>query len=164
MNRRSLIIGILILAAAAAFLYFRKVQKPQPLSETPTPSESSESIEDNFNTTIPSSAQKITLSDLTGGNATGLAARDFLDNTFTITILADLPDAKLGTFYQAWIVKGNDLQSPSKLSLGRLAQEKGGFVVNFTVNKDYSDYNLVVVSEETQADSTIEKPILQGSF
>lgn len=164
MNRRNLIIGILILAALALFLYFRKGKNPQPLTETPNPTPTSSSIENNFKTTIPTSAEKIILSDETGGNATGLAARDFSDDKFTLTVLADLPQPSSGTFYQAWIVKGTDLAGSSKLSLGRLSEEKGGYVVNFTVNKDYSDYNLVVVSEETQADSTIEKPILQGSF
>lgn len=164
MNRRNLIIGIVILAIIAAVLYFTRKTTPQTLTESPQPTSPSQNIEDMFKVNIPSSAEKITLVDQTGGNATGIAARDVKDDTFTLTVLADLPDLEEGSFYQAWIVKGADLQSSPKLSLGRLSLQKGGYVVDFSVNKDYSGYNLVVVSKETSADSTIETPVLQGSF
>lgn len=164
MNRRNLIIGIIILAIVAAVIYFTRKSAPQTLIESPQPTSTSQNIEDKFKVSIPSSAERITLSDDTGGNATGIAARDFSNDTFTLTVLADLPDLDSGSFYQAWIVKGADLENSPKLSLGRLSLKKGGYVIDFSVNKDYSDYNLVVVSKETAADSTIEMPILQGSF
>ena len=50
------------------------------------------------------------------------------------------------------------------VSSGRLSLGKGGYLTEFGVNKDYSDYKKVVVTMEKVFDNTPEQHLLEGSF
>jgi len=158
MNRKDIVIGLVILAAVAAVIFFARRSKstnPLPL-ETPT---IEQKVQDTFKYTIPENADKTELKDVSGGNSFAVATRSFDGGVFSATVLADLPEPKAGTFYEAWIEKDGE-----SLPLGKLAIAKGGYLVNFASSKDYSDSNKYFVTSETKDDSTPETHVLEGSF
>lgn len=108
---------------------------------------------------VPANADRAELTEVSGGQGIGEATRTFENGTFSLTVMADLPDPAAGYFYQGWIVKDN-----TYLSLGKLEAAKGGFLVNFTSFTNYSDYKKVVVTQEKVFDNTPETHILEGSF
>lgn len=161
MKRRDLIIGVVILAVLAVVIYFWQGKGPKLQVPEETPKTTSEKrIEEKFNLTLPEGVERTSLEDVAGVDAIAIATRQFEDKSFTLTILADLPDPAEG-FYQAWIQEQDSLE---KLSIGRLAVAKGGYLLEFSAAKDYSNYNKVMVSLEKAVDSKMEKPVLEGSF
>jgi hypothetical protein len=105
------------------------------------------------------------LSDVSGGNSSGIATRKFENETFSLTILADLPDTEQGGFYQGWLERGDeDSEDYSLIPAGKMKLAKGGWMLNFESSTDYSDYNQVIVSSESVSDNNLEEPILEGSF
>ncbi len=74
-------------------------------------------------------------------------------------VLADLPDPEKGSYYEGWLVKGD-----SVISTGRMQIAKGGYLLEFNSNTDYSDHSEVVVTKEKTADKNPEEHILEGSF
>ena len=162
MNRRDILIGLVILAILAGIIYFvRRPQTPtlETVSTTPSP-ELEEQLESNFNFTIPDNVEKAQLKDVTGGTAEGIATRSFENGEFIHTVLVDLPDPVAGTFYEGWLVKADD----TFFSTGALRIAKGGYLLEFDSSTDYSDYNKVVITLEKKNDKTPEKHILEGSF
>lgn len=157
--RRDIVIGIIILAAVVGLiLWFRKTSLTRRAVPTPTPS-AEEKIERTFNLTIPDNLERADLKDVTGQGGMGLATRSFEGGKFTLTVLANLPDPTSGIFYQVWLVKDG-----TNLSLGKMRIAKGGYLLEFTSNKDYSDHKGVLVSEEKVFDSKVENRTLEGSF
>lgn len=163
MSRRDLIIGIVVLALVAGFVYWRQSRTPTVPEVSPTPS-AQERLEDRFNITIPEEVEKTELSDVSDLGVSGVATRLFEEDTFTLTVLADLPDQEQG-FYQAWIQTGEEGEEDfERLSIGRLQVAKGGYLLEFSSNIDYSSYDRVIVSQETTADNEVEEVVLEGSF
>lgn len=160
MERRDIVIGIVILVvlALAIFLLRRNPTVPQS-SFSPAPTTSIESqLEDALRVDVPDDVEKAELKSVSGVTATALATRKWANNRFEATVLADLPNLESG-FYQAWIVKDNTF-----ISLGRMRIAKGGWIVEFQSNTNYSDYNNVIVTQETTADNQPEKRVVEGSF
>jgi len=166
MKTKDLIVGIVILAILGVVIYFwqtnkRELQVPEPTTNPLV----QEEIEERFNVVLPEDAEKIQLNDAKGEDATAIATRSFTDENFTLTILASLPVPKEGSYYQGWIVRGEEGESDyAVLTLGRLSVAKGGYVLEFEASKDYSNYDKVVVSEELVPDKEIEEIVLEGSF
>lgn len=159
MNRKDIVIGLAILAVIAGLVFFAKRSKNPGLavpSETPT---IEQKVQDKFKYTVPAGVDKIELKDVSGGNSFAVATRKFENQTFDVTVLADLPDPEAGSFYEAWIQKDN-----INVPLGKLSVAKGGYLVNFTSSKDYSDYNKFIVTIEKKDDLTPETYVLEGSF
>jgi len=165
MNRRDIVIGFIIIAVVAGIIYFVRRPQTTPI-EIPIATPSfEEQFENKFNTQIPENLEKSELKNITGQGGSGLATRNFENGTFSLTVLADLPDLESNNFYEVWISRGTVGQSNySLISIGRLQIAKGGFLLDFTVNKDYSDYQEVIVSQETKLGNTPAKIILNGSF
>jgi len=165
MNRRDIVIGFVILAALAGFIYFRaKRETPQELTVPQTLS-TEDTLEKKFGLTLPENVDRAELKDLSGGDASGIATRKFENGTFTHTVLADLPDPEAGTFYEGWLVRGKQGDDNfAFISTGRMTLAKGGYILEFTSQTNYSDYSNVVVTSEKQADTTPETHILEGSF
>lgn len=162
MNRRDIVIGLGILLVVAGIIYF--VRRP---SNTPLeiPEQTVEQkMEDKFKTQIPEGVDKAELTDVTGGDASGIATRDYTDGKFNHAVLADLPDPVSG-FYEGWLVRGQEGESDFNfISTGKLRMAKGGYMLDFSSDKDLSDYSKVVITHETLFDSTPEDHILEGSF
>lgn len=166
MARRDIIIGLIVVALIGGVIYFsRRSQTPKLENINPTPSGVEERIESKFNTQIPSDVQRSELKDVRGGDASALATRKYADGKFTHVVMADLPDPEAGSYYQAWLVKGNEGEAGySLVSTGRLRVAKGGWLLEYNSVKDYSDHSKVIVSQETVSDAKIETRVLEGNF
>ena len=158
MNRRDIVIGLVILVALAAVIYYRQRQTTQDELKVPQTLSVEDQIEEAFNFEIPDDVDKAELGDVAGGSSTAIATRKYEDDKFTHTILADLPDPEVG-YYEGWLVKDDEL-----VSSGEFRIAKGGYLLEFTSATDYSNYNQVVVTSEMKADQLPETHILEGSF
>ena len=159
MEKRDIVIGIIILAALAGFIYFRgKKETPEEL-QVPQTLSIEDRLEQAFDFEIPEDVDKAELEDATGGDASGIATRKFENGQFTHTVLADLPDPETGAFYEGWLVKDE-----SVISTGRLRIAKGGYLLEFQSSTDYLEHSDVVITLEKVADSNPEEHILEGSF
>lgn len=168
-NRRDILIGAAILVIVILGIYLiRRPKTGTTAVVSPLPSAISEfeqKLQRDFNIKVPDNVEKIELKDVTGGSLTGIATRNYENSTFNHTVIADLPDPDPGYFYQGWLVRGNPGDSNySAISTGRLTSEKGGWMVNYKVNKDLRDYKKVVVTLERVYDNIPEKHILESSF
>ncbi|MGD8744127.1 MAG: hypothetical protein PVJ52_00845 [Candidatus Woesebacteria bacterium] len=157
MNRRDIVIGVIVLVALALMVYFWQSRTPEEL-EIPQPSSVEEQIEQSFNVDIPEDVEKIELTDTAGMDASAIATRD-VEEGYSLTILADLPDVQEGEFYQAWIEN-----EEKTIPVGRLTVAKGGYILEFESSIDYSEYDSVMVTLEETPDQTPEETILQGDF
>lgn len=158
MKARDVVIGFVVLVVlVAGGLYIKNARKAKISPPTPTPS--FQEVENKFpGLKVPENADRINLNSVAGEVGMGEAARTFENGKFSLTVMADLPAPKVG-FYQGWIVKDG-----AYFSLGKMVSSKGGYIVEFSSVKDYSDYKKVVVTEEKVFDSTPETHILEGSY
>lgn len=115
--------------------------------------------------TVPEDVERISLRDVSGGSATGLATRKVENGRFFHTTLAALLDLGLGAFYEGWLVRGSEgEENYSLLSTGKLRVSKGGYLLEFSSSQDLSDHSKVVVTLESVDDGKPETHILEGSF
>jgi len=166
MNRRDIVIGVgvLLLIGGLVFYWRQKSTKKEQIV-VPAVQSVQDKIEEKFKYQIPENVDKAELKDVTGGNASAIATREYQNQKYSSTFLADLPDPEAGTFYQAWLVKGTQGQEGySIVSLGKLVIAKGGWMIDFSSQKDYTSYDKVMVTKETIFDNTFEKTVLEGSF
>jgi len=167
MKRRDIVIGIAVLGVIGSVLLWRQRTQKEEAIQIPEPQTLSveTTLEDKFNTQIPDDVEKAELKDVVGGTGSAVATRKFENNTFTHSVLADLPDPESGKFYQAWLVKGNlGEEGYAQVSTGRVVMGKGGWKVDYKSQADLSENNKVVISLETRDDNTIETKVLEGSF
>lgn len=166
MKRRDIVIGLFVLVLLAGALYFRqRSQHPQEETRVPETLSSEQTFEEKFNVQIPDDVDKSELKDISGGNGSGIATRKFANNTFTHSVLLDLSDPQQGSFYEAWLIRGEEnSENYSAVSTGKLRLAKGGWTLDFQSSTDLSDHSKVVVSLEKTFDKTIETRILEGSF
>jgi hypothetical protein len=158
---REVVIGlaILVLVVSAGLILRRaRVGKPQ---STPLPTPSiTQKVQEKFNgIAIPSDVDKTELTGVSGSEGLGVATRKFTNGEFELTILADLPTPQAGYFYQGWIKKDSDY-----VSVGKLELAKGGYLLDFSSDTNYSDYNSVIVTSEKVNDKNPETHLLEGSF
>ena len=110
----------------------------------------------------PEEAVLIGVGGYTGG---ALASRSYLDGEFNHTVLADIGAPAEGKFYEGWLVKS----SPSLefFSTGRMELADDMYYLEYTADEDKSDFNEVVITEETEADGLDGAPethVLEGEF
>lgn len=163
MNRRDIIIGIIVLIlVVGAVLWFRNRSSNKVIAPTvPT----QEQIERSFNLTIPEDVDTAELRDVSGGNGSAIATKKFESGRFSHMVLADLPDPVAGTFYEGWLVRGKmGDDNFVYISTGKLRVAKGGYLLEFQSQVDYSDHTMVVVTLEKVNDKTPETHVLEGSF
>lgn len=161
---RNIVIGLAAIAIIAGIVYwYQKTRTPElPFAPEPT---FQETFENKFNVQIPDDVEKAELSDVSGGDGSGLATRKYEGGIFSHNVLADLADPDAGYFYEGWLVRGKSGDSDfAYISTGRLNLAKGGYILEYQSSKDYSDYEGVVVTLEKVNDKTPEKHILEGSF
>lgn len=164
MNRRDIVIGLIVLLVVIGLIYWTRRPKTPSITTTPTPSTESK-LEDAFKLTIPEDVDKAELKDVSGGTGSGIATRKFESGRFEHMVLADLPDPATGTFYEGWLVRGKEGGADfAFISTGRMRIAKGGYLLEFNSSKDYSDYKGVIVTSEKVDDKKPEKHILEGSF
>lgn len=168
MKKTDILLGLAIVAVVSGVIYWIKKPSlknlPKP-TQTPTIEQIEGKLEDTFKRQIPEDLDKTELKDVAGGDGSGVAARKFEKGVFNLTVLADLPDPEAGNFYQVWLQRGMRGEDGFGLvSLGKMRIEKGGYLIDYKVNKDYSDYKQVFVSREKVFDSKIESSVLEGVF
>lgn len=161
LDKKDITIGLIVLAVLGGIIFFvYKGKKAPQLGSIPTPTLSpQEKIEESFNVTIPDNIEKADLADVTGGNSTGIATREYTIGVFKHTVLADLPDPENGQFYEGWLASGEE-----SISTGKMRTAKGGYILEYNSSVDYSDWNKVVVTVEKVNDKLPEKHVLEGSF
>jgi len=157
MNRRDIVIGLIILAVVAGIIYW--VRKPKPELEIPEPS-IEETLEESFKMEIPDDVEKAELKDVAGKIATGIATRKFIEGLFTHTVIVDIPDPAEGYYYEGWLVK----EDGELVSTGKLRIAKGGYLLEYSSAVDYSDYSGVVITLESKDDGVPEEHVLEGTF
>ena len=84
MNRRDIVIGIVILALLAGVVYWIRRPK-EPLIDLPETPSIEEQIEESFQTEIPEDVEKTEMIDVTGGASTGIGTRKFEDGVYSHT-------------------------------------------------------------------------------
>lgn len=164
MNRRDIVIGAGILLLLAGVIYWRQTTR---LEETRVPETLSveDQLEEKFKFEIPEDVDKAELEDVADVGATAIATREYQDGRYTHTALVDIADPEMGTFYQGWIVKGEEGSDDySIVSTGKLKLAKGGWMVEFESSIDYSDHDKILITQEKILDNTPEDKLLEGSF
>lgn len=153
MGRKRLFAGLFVILVIFGIVYGIKRAKDsrvQPLTiSTPI---AVQNLQDRFNIVVPDDVEKISLDVMFGFEGVGIATRKYADGTFSHIVIADLPEPASGN-YQAWLIKDDR----TKISTGALKFAKGGYLMEFTSNTDYSDYKKVEVRLGTAT-------VLSGSF
>jgi len=166
MNKKDIVIGIIILAILALAIYFWQAKKPKlSVPEETVPTSTEETYETKFNVTIPDDVEKAQLNDVVDGTSSALATRKYDKGIFMHSVLADLPELEGKDFYEGWLVRGKlGDEDFDFISTGKMKIAKGGWVLNFDSSSDYSDYEGVVITLEKVFDKNPEEHILEGSF
>ena len=163
MRGRDIVTGALILAVIAGTIFWLRGRSVTPQPQVSQ--EIEEKMEASFNIDIPEDVEKTELKDVTEGTSTGIATRSYDGSIFTLTVLADLPDPEPGIVYEGWLVRGKAGHDNFKVvSTGVMQIAKGGYLLEFESDGDYTDFTGVVITLETVVDATPEKHILEGSF
>ena len=114
---------------------------------------------------VSENVERIALEDVQGETATGLATKDYADSEYKHSVLAALPDLESGTYYNGWLVRGEEGEVDySVVNSGKLRQSKGGYLLEYSSNKDLSDYTTVWVTLETKDDDNPETRVLESEF
>lgn len=153
MGRKEIFIGLFVILVIIGIVFGikkAKEAKVKPLN-IPIPTVTQE-LESKFKLTIPDDVEKINLQATFGFEGASVATRKFASGVFSQMIIADLPAPESGN-YQAWLIKDDN----TKISTGTLRLAKGGYLLEFTSNTDYSDYKKVEVKLG-------ENVVLLGSF
>jgi hypothetical protein len=150
---RDAIIGFIVLVVLiSAAVLIKNARKPKVTLPLATPTIEQRVSQKFGGLIIPSDVDKADLNAVSGSTGVGVATRKYANGKFELTVLADLPEPKAGTGYQAYLYKDS-----SPILLGTLRIAKGGYMLDFTSSKDYSDYKKVVVKLSGAS-------ILEGSF
>lgn len=163
MKRKDIVIGLIVLAALAGIIFW--LRKPDEELKVPQTSSVEEKMEGFFNVEIPEDIEKAQLKDVVGGDASGIATRNYENGIFVHVVLADLPHPEEGFFYEGWLVRGvagdDDFDF---ISTGKMRLAKGGYLLEFESSTDYSNYQGVVVTLEETEDENPENHVLEGAF
>ena len=163
--KRETIIGaaVIILILVSVYYFFNRSQKgPEEnlsLEKMPVTEELEKGFEAGLGIEVPEGVEKTTLADVTGGAGTGMATRKFEKGVFEHTVMASLPEPGAGQYYEGWLTRDGEF-----FSTGKMESMKGGWYLEYSSNKDYPDYNRVVITLEEKDDSQPEKHLLEGSF
>ncbi len=163
MKRKDIVIGLVVLAALAGIIYwFRKPEDEFKVPEIPSVEEKMEGF---FNVEIPEDIEKAQLKDVIGGDALGIATRNYEKGTFVHVVLADLPSLEEGSFYEGWLIRGKEGDDDfDYISTGKMRLGKGGYLLEFESSTDYYSYQEVVITLEKTEDNLPEKHVLEGTF
>ncbi|MBU0570342.1 hypothetical protein KKB40_06245 [Patescibacteria group bacterium] len=164
MNKRDIIIGLVILVALAGVVFWRQKDTDEQLTVPQTLS-IEDKIEEVFNIQFPKDIDRAELRDVSGRDSSAIAVREIKNDQFEYSVLADLPEPLEGQIYQSWIRRGQEGdEGYSLVSTGVMRMAKGGWMVNFKSPTDYFDHDRVIVSLEKTLDNQMEEQILEGFF
>jgi hypothetical protein len=163
MKRKDIVIGLIVLAVLAGIIFW--FQKPNKDLKVPETSSVEEKMEEYFNVEIPEDVEKTQLLEVGEGDGTGIATRNYENDTFIHVVLADLPQPKAPYFYEGWLVRGQEGdENFDYISTGKMRFAKGGFLLEFESSIDYLGYKGVVITQEEKEDDIPEEHVLEGAF
>ncbi len=116
------------------------------------------------NATPTTPAKETILKPQSGYEATGYASHSFADNKYTLTVLADLPQASSGQTYQAWLLQAPLGSDSQPVKIGQLKIAKSGYMLDYSSTTDMTQYKYFVISQETDNDNQIQTPVLTGQI
>lgn len=163
-----LVAVILLIGGSSAYYFYTQVQT---LENTPRPTESANKDMEPANQTPEdrpeedsTKVETATLEAVDGYLGSGSASRSFDGEEFRHTVEATLDEPNEGKFYEGWLVKKD---SNDFISTGKLTREGETYTLEFRIDEDYSDYPMVVITEEREEnglDGIPEEHVLEGSF
>ena len=153
MGRREIFAGLFVILVILGVVFGVKKARESKVEPLNIPSqEETQALENKFNLTIPDDVEKINLQAVENFEGVGIATRKFEDGTFTHIVVADLPEPESGS-YEGSLVKDDN----NKVQTGALRFAKGGYLLEFSSNINYSDYKKVEIRLN-------DKVVLTGSF
>jgi len=114
---------------------------------------------------VGNDVETIELKAVGNHKGSGTATRVFRDGKFTHTVTTTLGNPALGKFYEGWLVNMN--KTPPFFSTGPVENIDGVYELTYEAKIDYSDYTMVVITEETSDngfDGVPEAHVLEGLF
>lgn len=108
------------------------------------------------------------LTAVNGKSGKGTATRQYNGEAFTHRVMADLPDAQAGKFYEGWLVLGKEGdENFDFFSTGKLEKKNEQYELTFTTTANYPQHTGIVITEETSSQGLDDKPeahVLEGRF
>lgn len=163
-----IIIGVvvLILAAVGVLWYVdsTKIEDP-PAITTSNATPATSSSEATSSATTMTGVETIQLKTVGNYTGKGTATRMFKNAKFTHTVTTTLGNPATEKFYEGWLV--NMSKTPPFFSTGKLENIDGTYELKYEANVDYSDYTMVVITEESEEnglDGVPEAHVLEGLF
>lgn len=155
-------ITIVGLLAGGMYLYMQKRGLTNTTSNTP---HSHSMLPPGISEPTGDTNVSINLEAISPFTGTASAIRSYTDGKFTISIKADTSTPADGEYYEAWI--NNDSQNPSYISLGRLNNMDGMYMLDYSTDQDITAYNSVFITEETESSAQDNQPeahMFHGDF
>ena len=145
------------------FLFFRSTKDSmKPLVVNENGKESMEkSMTKDEPTTMENYQYSGSLTDVSGGNASGTANATFDENGYiAFATFENLPELEEGFFYEGWVVRNSPLDV---ISSGALEMDGGNYINNFKSETDLTDHNFYVLTlEPDDGDPAPAEHILEG--
>ena len=107
---------------------------------------------------VSETAEKAELRPVTGRAGSGIATREVINGKLVHTVMADLSVLGEGEFYEGWLV------GKTVVSTGKLAEKKGGWLLEYVGEASLADYDSVVITLERKDDGKPEAHVLEGLF
>lgn len=154
---------VLVIAGLGYFLYrqSRQVQEPTVEVEDIIAEEKAEDLVEQMRIEIPDTAERATLKDVTGGAGSGLATRLDEDGGRMYSVIVGLPEPETNEFYEAYLVGSEE---EDEVYMGKLSQQKGGWLLEYSSTTDLGEYSRVKVTKEQVDDKSGEEIVLEGEF
>lgn len=160
------IAAVVLIIAGLGYFLFRQGQQPEEDSsalEEQVAEERAEEVLSEMNIELPENVERATLRDVAGVGAAGVATRDEVvegeDENREYSLLVSLPDLAENEFYEGYLVGEGD-----PVFLGKLRQAKGGWMLDYTLEKEIEGEPVVKVTRETVDDQQPEETVLEGNF
>lgn len=170
MNKKILIVGVLIVAILSAGIYFAVSQNrnlPQTVTNVPSEIPVDESSMMTDATTYTSDLVDVTRGPILGVDTLRKSSGEVIvmDSPGNYSLTAtfeNLPDPKNTDFYEGWLVSSNPVKA---ISTGRAIKEDGRFVNRFETTDDVSFYTMYVLTLEPDDNNPASAyHILEGTF
>lgn len=153
----ALIVAIIaLLSGGGLYLYDQKIDSNRSilLDDSGNSSNNVQSVQGN--TPVP---DKITLTPISGVEASGISNRVFANNKFILTINANLPKLGEEKSYKGWMQNGAEI-----LSLGNLENDGDSYYLEYKSDTDMSKYRQIFVTPVDNAGNVAGERILEGQF
>ena len=166
-NVATLIIILAVIVVIVGIIWFVYASRDEATvttevtTVTPTPIATPATSVSVTTTPVDVVADTTSLVDVSDGDGSGTATRDFADGVFTHEVIATLPDLPDGEFYEGWLVTTGNTDF---FSTGKMIKSGDEYKLTYTSDTDWQDYPLVVITQEKIEDATPEVHILEGNF